>query len=58
MLNQAAAFHHCHLGHAIAHLHTHEVSTNGATIAFAALAALNDLGINLGRVTNWTIART
>ena len=58
MLDQAAAFHDCHLGDSITNLHTHEVATNWSTIALTTFTALNDLGINLCRITNRAIART
>jgi hypothetical protein len=56
MLDQAAAFHDCHLGDAISNLHAHEVTTNWSTIALTTFTTLDDFGINLGRITNWTTA--
>jgi hypothetical protein len=54
MLNQAATFHDAHLGHSVTHLDAHEISTNGATIAFTTTATLDDFSIDIG--TKQTLA--
>jgi UDP-3-O-acyl-N-acetylglucosamine deacetylase len=45
MLNELSALEHSHLGEAIAHLHAHEVPTNGSAITFATATALDNVGI-------------
>ena len=57
VLNQAAAFHDGHLSDAISDLNTHLITADRATIALAALTALDDFGIHLGCIANGTIAR-
>ena len=45
MLNELSTFEHSHLCKAIAHLHTHEVATNGSTITLATATTLHNVGI-------------
>jgi hypothetical protein len=45
MLNQAATFHHRNLGEIVSNLHSHEVTTNGSTIALATFATFHYCGI-------------
>jgi hypothetical protein len=45
MLNEFAPFENRYLSEPVAHLNTHEVATNGATIALAATTTFHDVGI-------------
>jgi hypothetical protein len=48
MLDQAATFHDAYLGHSVTHLDAHEMTTNGATIAFTTTATFDDFSIDIG----------